>query len=44
MVDIVYVNFVFGLVNIVREWTDVLMRLIYNFLVINVLFMVFFEK
>ena len=44
MVDIVYVNFVSGSVNIAREWTDALMRLTHNLLAINASPMAFLEK
>ena len=44
MVDIVYVNFVSGSVNIAREWTDSLMRLTHNLLAINASPMAFLEK
>ena len=44
MVDIVYVNFVSGSVNIAREWTDALMCLTHNLLAINASPMAFLEK
>lgn len=44
MVDVVYVNFVSGSVNVAREWTDALMSLTHNLLAVNASPMTFLEK
>ena len=44
MVDLVYVNFVCGSVNVTRDWTDALMKLTNNLLAVNASPMSFLEK
>lgn len=44
MVDLVYVNFVSGSVNVTRDWTDALMKLTNNLLAVNASPMSFLEK
>ena len=44
MVDLVYVNFVSGSVNVTRDWTDALMKLTNNLLAVSASPMSFLEK
>lgn len=44
MVDLVYVNFVSGSVNVTRDWADALMKLTNNLLAVNASPMSFLEK